>query len=387
MKGIPVFEPTMEEFEGQGGFYGYVKRIEKYGLRSGVVKVIPPKEWSEQLPSTAEPLKDIRLREPIEQLMMGSQGLYRVTNVAKTRIWNPAQWKDMATKDKWQAPDFKAEAEREDRTDRKIPEVKRRVSTAPGKRAREGTDDEEEDGDDEEEEGDSEQDEPTVEGRTLRSKANATANAATGASRGRRRGRGGFVKLGRGGSRVGAANRATRRSNHKDKDGAEDERDQPIQQATPPDTSNEHDVEMRDASTASKPASPSARVVPTRARAAAAAAAATTASQPASPARPPNGTTSVPASVSNTPAANNPAATPKKRLTNLQRAEPTDEEWAAFVQHFEELPHGMKKEDYTVELMRDIERRYWRTLTFGEAPMYGADMAGKLETAGRQGIC
>lgn len=44
-KGIPVFEPTMEEFEGEGGFYGFVRRIEKYGMRSGVVKVVPPKEW------------------------------------------------------------------------------------------------------------------------------------------------------------------------------------------------------------------------------------------------------------------------------------------------------------------------------------------------------
>lgn len=45
MKGVPVFEPTMSDFEGHGGFYGYVKRIEKYGMRSGIVKVIPPKEW------------------------------------------------------------------------------------------------------------------------------------------------------------------------------------------------------------------------------------------------------------------------------------------------------------------------------------------------------
>jgi hypothetical protein len=44
-KGIPVFEPSMKEFEQEGGFYGYVQRIEKYGLRAGVVKVIPPKEW------------------------------------------------------------------------------------------------------------------------------------------------------------------------------------------------------------------------------------------------------------------------------------------------------------------------------------------------------
>lgn len=44
-KGVPVFEPTMAEFEGEGGFYGYVRRIEKYGMRAGIVKVIPPKEW------------------------------------------------------------------------------------------------------------------------------------------------------------------------------------------------------------------------------------------------------------------------------------------------------------------------------------------------------
>lgn len=44
-KGVPVFEPTMQDFEGNGGFYGFVKRIEKYGMRSGIVKVIPPKEW------------------------------------------------------------------------------------------------------------------------------------------------------------------------------------------------------------------------------------------------------------------------------------------------------------------------------------------------------
>lgn len=44
-KGVPVFEPTMQEFAEEGGFYGYVKRIEKYGLRSGIVKVIPPAAW------------------------------------------------------------------------------------------------------------------------------------------------------------------------------------------------------------------------------------------------------------------------------------------------------------------------------------------------------
>jgi hypothetical protein len=41
-RGIPVFKPTMEEFQD---FEGYMNSIEAWGMRSGVVKVIPPAEW------------------------------------------------------------------------------------------------------------------------------------------------------------------------------------------------------------------------------------------------------------------------------------------------------------------------------------------------------
>lgn len=41
-RGIPVFKPTMEEFQD---FEGYMNKIECWGMRSGIVKVIPPKEW------------------------------------------------------------------------------------------------------------------------------------------------------------------------------------------------------------------------------------------------------------------------------------------------------------------------------------------------------
>jgi hypothetical protein len=41
-RGIPVFRPTMAEF---ADFEAYMKRIECWGMRSGIVKVIPPKEW------------------------------------------------------------------------------------------------------------------------------------------------------------------------------------------------------------------------------------------------------------------------------------------------------------------------------------------------------
>lgn len=75
-----------------------------------------------------------------------------------------------------------------------------------------------------------------------------------------------------------------------------------------------------------------------------------------------------------------PASAQKKtkRPTNMQRAEPTEVEWQEFMSTFDELPHGMKVEDYTIEMMREVEKKYWRTLTFGEPAMYGADMAGKV---------
>ena len=41
-RGIPVFKPTMDEF---ADFEGYMAKIECWGLKSGIVKVIPPKEW------------------------------------------------------------------------------------------------------------------------------------------------------------------------------------------------------------------------------------------------------------------------------------------------------------------------------------------------------
>ena len=41
-RGIPVFTPTMDEFRD---FEGYMNKIEPWGMRSGIVKVVPPKEW------------------------------------------------------------------------------------------------------------------------------------------------------------------------------------------------------------------------------------------------------------------------------------------------------------------------------------------------------
>lgn len=39
---IPVFKPTVDQFRS---FKKFVEKIDKYGMKSGIVKVIPPKEW------------------------------------------------------------------------------------------------------------------------------------------------------------------------------------------------------------------------------------------------------------------------------------------------------------------------------------------------------
>ena len=39
---VPVFKPTMDQFRS---FKKFVEKIDKYGMKSGIVKVIPPPEW------------------------------------------------------------------------------------------------------------------------------------------------------------------------------------------------------------------------------------------------------------------------------------------------------------------------------------------------------
>lgn len=61
--GVPIFRPSFEEFKD---FEKYMKAINKYGMQSGVVKVMPPKEWIQSLPQiTTEALKSIKIRNPI----------------------------------------------------------------------------------------------------------------------------------------------------------------------------------------------------------------------------------------------------------------------------------------------------------------------------------
>ncbi|KAH9986867.1 JmjC domain, hydroxylase-domain-containing protein [Russula vinacea] len=100
-RGIPVFKPSMEEFQD---FEGYMNKIECWGMRSGIVKVIPPKQWSDSLPPLNPQLANVKLRNPIEQHMLGHGGLFRQQNVEKRRVFSVREWAELCSKEDRRAP-------------------------------------------------------------------------------------------------------------------------------------------------------------------------------------------------------------------------------------------------------------------------------------------
>ncbi|KAF8063524.1 jumonji superfamily protein [Lyophyllum atratum] len=100
-RGIPVFKPTMEEFQD---FEGYVSKIECWGSKSGIVKVIPPKEWTAALPPLQEQLSGVKIKTPIEQHMLGRGGLFRQENMEKRKLMSVREWAELCAKDEFRAP-------------------------------------------------------------------------------------------------------------------------------------------------------------------------------------------------------------------------------------------------------------------------------------------
>jgi hypothetical protein len=125
--GIPVFEPTWEEFQD---FYTFCQRIDEWGMKTGIVKVIPPKEWVDMLPrldgragssstvsqqassgsrfTEANPLSQIRIKDSIEQIFTASgSGIWRQSNVVHpARVVNAKQWADMCAADVQKGPEM-----------------------------------------------------------------------------------------------------------------------------------------------------------------------------------------------------------------------------------------------------------------------------------------
>ena len=78
--------------------------INSYGMRTGIVKVIPPPEWVAAQPRLDDAIKTIRVKEPIKQDIMGTSGTYRQANFMHQRSYNLPQWRQLCEQSEHQPP-------------------------------------------------------------------------------------------------------------------------------------------------------------------------------------------------------------------------------------------------------------------------------------------
>ncbi|KAI0469358.1 hypothetical protein F4859DRAFT_487909 [Xylaria cf. heliscus] len=98
---VPVFKPDMHQFKD---FKKFMEKVDSYGMKSGIVKIIPPQEWKDKLPVLDDLVKQIRVREPIKQEIMGSNGTYRQVNILHQRAYNLPQWRQLCDQSEHQPP-------------------------------------------------------------------------------------------------------------------------------------------------------------------------------------------------------------------------------------------------------------------------------------------
>ena len=75
-----VFRPTWDEFKD---FNKYMRYIESIGAhKAGLAKIIPPKEWVPRKKGyKIEDMYDMRIPDPIRQIMNGSKGIFQALNM------------------------------------------------------------------------------------------------------------------------------------------------------------------------------------------------------------------------------------------------------------------------------------------------------------------
>jgi hypothetical protein len=148
LRGIPVFKPTIDEFRVSPtasdftrpkanisqDFEAYVTKTAPWGERSGITKIIPPAEWTSSLPPMdRRTLAHVQIRNPIQQNMFGSAGVFRQNNIEKnkSRPLSVREWFDKCRDDKFAGPsprvverdskeakEMRAQAEREKKAER-----------------------------------------------------------------------------------------------------------------------------------------------------------------------------------------------------------------------------------------------------------------------------
>ncbi|KAI9816336.1 MAG: hypothetical protein M1832_005093 [Thelocarpon impressellum] len=130
---IPVFKPTMDQFRS---FKKFINKIDRFGMKSGIVKVVPPKEWRDALPPLDERIKGIRVKNPITQEFEGTQGTYVQKNMEKQRSYNLPQWRELSEASNHQPPARRGERRRnQDKPVRSTPRTSAAGAPTAKKRA------------------------------------------------------------------------------------------------------------------------------------------------------------------------------------------------------------------------------------------------------------
>jgi hypothetical protein len=135
-----------------------MNKINKYGMQSGIVKVIPPSEWHAALPPLDEAIKTIRVKEPIKQDIMGTSGTYRQANIVHQRSYNLPQWRNLCDQSEHQPPAKRGERRA---NQEKMARTAPRVKAGTGKRKSAGRTSKRQKATDEDENSDAEERLPT----------------------------------------------------------------------------------------------------------------------------------------------------------------------------------------------------------------------------------
>ncbi|KAM3937663.1 lysine-specific demethylase 4C [Leptodactylus fuscus] len=98
---IMTFRPTMEEFRD---FNKYLVYMESKGAhRSGLAKVIPPKEWKPK--RQYDDIDDLVIPAPIQQMVTGQSGLFTQYNIQKKPM-TVKEFRRLANSDKYCTPRY-----------------------------------------------------------------------------------------------------------------------------------------------------------------------------------------------------------------------------------------------------------------------------------------
>jgi hypothetical protein len=104
-----------------------MSKVNSYGMKSGIIKIIPPQEWKDKQPPLDDLIKHVRVREPIKQDIMGSNGTYRQVNILHGRSYNVPQWRQLCEQSEHQPPARRGE--RRANTDK--PKPRRQAAPKP----------------------------------------------------------------------------------------------------------------------------------------------------------------------------------------------------------------------------------------------------------------